>query len=507
MSLFLKLLEDEGRSLGQAFLAGQTTARRMLPNMENNIKCGNSLVGKDFQNDLLFASKKEYYAVNPFDWREAFPQIFANGGFDCVVGNPPYVSAPSQIALHSLAMQRDYLSKCPRFKTLVQKWDLYVPFMELGLNILKDNGAFGMIVPFPLTNQLYGKKLRDLMTNSYNLFEISDLQGVKVFATATVTNCIPFVRKAAPQESVDISTYSPEKQTLSVAFAKPLADLVQDEKKSVWNLTQEKRKTNRHSDMHVLGDFCYVSKGMVLNADKKTAMGEFKKEDLISETPDEIHSRKYIEAKNIERYAVKRERYLEWNTPRCPGQLSRPTFRELYEYDRLIMNCLGTINATTDCGEQYLHNHSIYCAIPWNNLREVDNKSISGNVKKFSSMTRRKMEALSGKVNLKYLLGVMNSRYAGALLSNLRGDDYHIYPEHIRNIPIPLATPAEQKAIADLVEKMLATQRELQGAATPSGRNFLEQKAAALDRQINQAVYQLYNLTPAEIAVVEGRPA
>ena len=65
---------------------------------------------------------------------------------------------------------------------------------------------------------------------------------------------------------------------------------------------------------------------------------QFRKDDLISETYDEIHSRKYIEAKDIDKYRVKRVRYLEWNTERCPDNLSRPTFRELYNCPKLLIN-------------------------------------------------------------------------------------------------------------------------------------------------------------------------
>ncbi|SUB97327.1 hypothetical protein [Prevotella nigrescens] len=89
------------------------------------------------------------------------------------------------------------------------------------------------------------------------------------------------------------------------------------------------------------GDFCYISVGMVVNADEKKAKGEFRKDDLISETYDEIHSRKYIEAKDIDKYRVKRVRYLEWNTERCPDKLRRPTFRELYNRPKLLINRLG----------------------------------------------------------------------------------------------------------------------------------------------------------------------
>ena len=74
------------------------------------------------------------------------------------------------------------------------------------------------------------------------------------------------------------------------------------------------------------------------------------------------------------------------------------------------------------------------------NLYGVENKSIASSIKKFSTMSREDMEKLSETEDLRYLLGVMNSKYASVLLTNLRSGDYHSYPEHIRNIPIPSAT-------------------------------------------------------------------
>ena len=152
---------------------------------------------------------------------------------------------------------------------------------------------------------------------------------------------------------------------------------------------------------------------------------------------------------------MKRIRYLEWNTERCPDKLRRPTFRELYDCPKLIMNCLGTINATIDVEEHFLHNHSIYCAILWKNLKGVNNKSISSSIKKFCKYTRTEMEALSSEVDLLYLLGVLNSSMAGKLLADQRGGDYHIYPEHIRNLPIPIATFKQQEEIAQLVRTIM----------------------------------------------------
>jgi type I restriction-modification system DNA methylase subunit len=412
-----------------------------------------------------------------------------DGYFDIVIGNPPYVSAPTMV--NTNIEGRKAITDSSRFSTLYQKWDLYIPFMELGLQLLTEKGIFTMIVPYPLTNQTYAKKLRELIIDQYNLMEVVDLNGTKVFKNATVSNCIPFISKTRSEQFCYISNMNEQKQILKV-FRQNYSDLVQDEKKSIWNLTQEKRAGNRHSEMNVLGDFCYISVGMVLNADEKTARGKFTKDDLISETLDAVHCRKYIEAKDIERYLVKNVRYLEYNTRRCPDKLRRPTFRELYYPTKLIINCLGTINVAIDNQQSFLHNHSLYCAVLWKDLKGIENKSISASVKRYSRLSRKEMEAYSWRIDLRYLLGILNSKYASVLLSNLRGGDYHIYPEHLRNLPIPLVDKNRQNPIISLVDKIITAKNKTPMADT------LE-----FERQIDTLVYNLYDITDAEIAMIE----
>jgi hypothetical protein len=413
------------------------------------------------------------------------------GGFDIVIGNPPYVSAPSMVA-NNLQLRQEIIDT-KRYITLYQKWDLYIPFMEFGLQTLKENGIFTMIVPYPFTNQTYGKKLRELIVNQYNLFEIVDLNGTKIFDNATVSNCIPFISKNKNKEKCCFVSNISEQQQITHSFSQFFADLVPDKDTAVWNLTTEKRETNRYAEMNVLGDFCYISKGMVLNADEKTAKGEFSKDDLISETKDEIHPREYIEAKDIEKYRVKKVRYLEYNTKRCPDKLSRPTFRELYDKQKLIMNCLGTVNVAIDENTKFLHNHSLYCAVLWKDLQGVKNKSISASVKRYSKLSRKEMEKLSETMDLRYLLGILNSKYASILLSNLRGGDYHIYPEHLRNLPIPAVTDANRS----LAERITALIGEILSAKSGYCRDV------TLEHEIDRLVYQLYGLTDDEIAIIE----
>ena len=110
-------------------------------------------------------------------------------------------------------------------------------------------------------------------------------------------------------------------------------------------------------------------------------------------------------------------------------------------------------------------------------------------------MPRRDMEELSKTVDLRYLLGVMNSKYAAVLLANLRGGDYHIYPEHIRNIPIPSASSVQQQQIIKTVDQIL----EAKAFDSSSDTSDLEQ-------EIDRIVYHLYGLTYDEVLIIDPTP-
>ena len=107
-------------------------------------------------------------------------------------------------------------------------------------------------------------------------------------------------------------------------------------------------------------------------------------------------------------------------------------------------------------------------------------------------MSRVEMEEISKHVDLRFLMGILNSCYARTLLDNIRGGDFNIYPEYIRNIPIPTATKEQQQAIINLVDIIISTKKDSPQTDT-----------SALEREIDQQVYDLYNLTPEEIYIIE----
>jgi hypothetical protein len=125
---------------------------RALPDLGSNIKCGNSLIGPDFyqgkQMDLL--DQEEMYRINPFDWQKEFPEIMKPGGFDAVIGNPPYGATISDA-------EAQYLNK--KFQAINKDMDTYSLFMEQAVRLSKSSGKISMIVP---TGWYSGAKFRNL---------------------------------------------------------------------------------------------------------------------------------------------------------------------------------------------------------------------------------------------------------------------------------------------------------------------------------------------------------
>ena len=294
-----------------------------------------------------------------------------------------------------------------------------------------------------------------------------------------------------------------EEKNIEIVFEKPITELVIDGKTGIWNLEKENKDASRHKDLYVLGDFCFISIGMVLNADEKTAKGKFKKGDLINNIMDEIHPRKYIEAKDISRYSINRIRYLEYGSKRCPAMIRRATFYEWYEVPKIFVNILGKLLVTLDTENKFIHNHSLIGLALWKDLKGVENKSISGSIKKYSHHTREEMEALSEKVNLYYLLAILNSKYASYLLSIQRGGGFTIYPEHIRNLPIPIAPPADMEALSDYAKQELTLHQKLKEAHTPQDKSLIESAIKVLDVQIDELVYKIYGLSEKEILALK----
>jgi len=183
LSLSLKLVDDYApKDFGAVGLLGS----QILKGIGGNIKCGNSLVGGDIEQICPYISSdiEELKATNAFDWQATFPEVFANGGFDFVVGNPPYVEVKNyNVKLPAMA---DYIKKVYG-SSKNGKIDLAVPFIEKGIQLLNDKGRLGYIVQKRFFKDQYGKGIRKLLTNKekYLLNGIYDYEETDLFAGRT----------------------------------------------------------------------------------------------------------------------------------------------------------------------------------------------------------------------------------------------------------------------------------------------------------------------------------
>jgi len=142
LSLLLKVLEGES----EQSLATQLRLfhERALPDLGNNIKCGNSLISTDFylgHQTSFLTDDEERYRINAFVWDSEFRQILSSGGFDVVIGNPPW--GQKEIGTDEAAKQ--YIWK--NYPSAVGIYDMFRPFVERGIRLIATGGRFGMVLP------------------------------------------------------------------------------------------------------------------------------------------------------------------------------------------------------------------------------------------------------------------------------------------------------------------------------------------------------------------------
>lgn len=163
MSLYLKALEGEKSQL--------PPKQHLLPELKYNVMCGNSLIGPDvFEQGTMFGDK-EIDRINAFDWQDAFAEIMKEGGFDCVIANPPYIRI--QVLQEFSPIEASYLKT--HFVTAASgNFDIYVCFVEKGLSLLRARGQLGFILPSKFFQTDYGTSLRGLLVKERALEKVVD---------------------------------------------------------------------------------------------------------------------------------------------------------------------------------------------------------------------------------------------------------------------------------------------------------------------------------------------
>ena len=222
LSLLLKVLEGENeQTLGSQLRLFQ---ERALPDLARNIKCGNSLIGPEFDHgqQLGLLDDEARYRINAFDWAAEFPEVFGDDegrktmderpggppssfvvghssvrGFDAIVGNPPYIRIQTMKEWAPLEVEYYKRAYAAAGKG---NYDIYVVFVERALRLLNPRGRLGFILPHKFFNAQYGEPLRKLLAGGRHLAEIVHFGDQQVFHAATTYTCLLFLDRAGRNE-------------------------------------------------------------------------------------------------------------------------------------------------------------------------------------------------------------------------------------------------------------------------------------------------------------------
>ncbi len=233
---------------------------RELTTLNNNIKCGNSLI-----DDPRVAGNKA------FNWKKEFPHVFEKGGFDVVIGNPPYVGEKGNTSIF------EALKKVPKWKKYYRRRsNTYYFFIKLGMEILMKNGIQSLIIPREFTNADWANKVRKEITDHSKVISIVDFNDVKVFENVGTTSLILTQQKEILNEdkyqfklmSISEKTEIMSKLLNEFNFESISSDLLGYEGLTLWNFHQT--EINLSVNIVQLKELFDVSQGLVTGADKVT---------------------------------------------------------------------------------------------------------------------------------------------------------------------------------------------------------------------------------------------
>jgi type I restriction-modification system DNA methylase subunit len=459
--------------------------------MLHNIRVGDSLIAGT-PDELKKAFGKNWQAQRPFNWASEFAPVLDDGGFDVVVGNPPYVRGRSLDAKYKAYLLRSFLTFTPNA-------DIYIAFLARAFEVLRVGGLMGFIIPRPYLTETYAQLSRKHFLQNAEMADITDFQGVKVFEDATVTNVVVVIRKGAGSTTIPIQSW--ERKTQNVLPTRIVLSDVETRIRPELTAPRQAiiEKVQRASLS--LGALCYVSYSVAAHSEVE----DKKKDEYIFNRKKNAKCKRFIEAREIARYAIRYGgRWLEYD----PKIVRRTGLPELFHAPKLMVRDVvgqrGLIAAFDD--RKLYADYSVVCLTLKSNLQKVKARKLT--------WTPAEIE-LSQNYSLHYLLGLLNSALLNFIFKTTIGGGLHVYPNNVRQLPIRrinFADSIEQQEhdhLVTLVTEMLSLQRDYTEAerAKSDERHALKRRMDELDVEIDHAVYALYELTASEINIIEEHHA
>jgi type I restriction-modification system DNA methylase subunit len=552
-------INDESVEIAKLSLWLRTAQKgRKLTSLNNNIKCGNSLI----DNPKLAGEKA-------FSWQTEFPEVFKRGGFDVVIGNPPYVQ------LQTMGEMSNSLSKSG-YQTYNKSADLYCLFYERGCQILKPKGFLSYITSNKWLRVNYGESLRRFLTTKVNPTTLIDFPGIPVFADAVVDPHIliltnePYQGKteacAIKTNTVDLETVFELNKTICKFSAESWTIMLPDEARK---LEQMKLNSIKLKDLPIS-----IYRGILTGYNEAFYIDECSRKSLIDANPKSVELIKpMLRGRDISPYGISGSEYLISTFPSLKLDIDNyPAIKNhllSFGFDRLKQT--GEKGARKKTNSDWYetqdtinyYKHFAKPKIMYPNMTSVfpfmyDESGFLSNDKSFI------LTANFDSFSLLFLTAVFNSSLAKLWiwyncpeLGDNRREIRKVYFEHF---PVPQANHKQQAALAQFAKERTQLTSDFQKLTTKFERSILrkfniekltgkmqnwyllsyaefikelgkkkvklslseeaewedyfnEQKGKAqtlnseinkTDREIDRMVYELYGLSEGEIEIVEG---
>jgi type I restriction-modification system DNA methylase subunit len=452
-------------------------SREKLPMLEN-IRHGNSLVSGT-QEELEPFFGEEWKAKEPFNWEWEFKSVLQNGGFDLIIGNPPYVNVfnlpPADV---------DFYEK--RYTTFKNKYDLYGFFMEKAVDLLKEGGLLGFITSRTWFSIDSFSRLREFLLNSGRIIQIA-VTPSQTFANATVETAILLFQKDSDNNRrmnnvIDIVEYNEEteqfekRQEISQrVFSEHPKQLINLEWSSSTNTVFERMKV----DSIELSQIASFSLGIKTSDNDKFIFNRKQKEV----------DKPVLRGRDIYNYRIEPNglwlRYIPDEIKKLHGARPRDP-NSFFRQEKIVL--------------REISKQEIIAAYDTESYLILDTANVIFTEK-------------DNPYSLKYLLALLNSK----LINWWYGSQFkglHVKLNELAIIPVHKIDFENSKSkivhdeIVKLVEKMLILQKERQAVRPEdnldNARN-LDRKIKEVDTEINEKIFKLYGLSDEEIKIVEGK--
>ncbi|MCX6745933.1 MAG: N-6 DNA methylase, partial [Candidatus Parcubacteria bacterium] len=516
-------LDDEAVELTRLNLLLKTATRKHpLPDLAGNIKNGNSLIsGTEAEMKKIYG--KNWEDLKPFDWNEQFKDVFKQGGFDVVIGNPPYLKELDNKRIFEPIKKSEYK------KYYQGKMDFWYFFLHRAIDVVKENGIIGFITNSYFLKGAGASKLNDRIKNELVMIKAIDLDDIKVFGDVSGKHIIHIYQKRKAEKN-DKTLYVKVNKENFVGFIDeslgkkiPYKDIISDSKVSF-----EYGDKINFNDCIQLGDIYDVSQGVVeANAqisrksllelkDTKFKAGEgvfvlSKKElsglNLNSDEKNVI--KKYLNTSDVGKYSINfHNQYLVYSDKEIKYKIKKGELLHLKEHLDKVKKFITSSNKPYGLHrpreQKYFEEPKLICKGMFLHPEFTLDQDKYYMGFSFSVIIQK-----DKNYSLRYLLGILNSRlgeYWFNINGKKRGIGVDIGVLVFRKFPVLTATKEQQQMIEKLVDKMIKLNQELQKIDPIMDKEKYEKKKKEIeetDGEIDKLVYKLYNLTSEEIKIVD----